>query len=1075
LRSIGGAKEVQLEEPCGVIGKVDPDSGNVEPYGMEITNADCGASLLINCTVDYAVKCPSSCPFVVEDPAVSCFFKCVAAETCSKNNPDFPWPDEATHQCSPCNVSLCKRCSRNSQCEECHENFRLTPDGQCVLWLNLGWLDILVKVVKLLVIAVVILGIIWKCVKGRHGRADKHLVASRRARLHRHLCKTAKWQLDDGKQPRKWWSLGDNMHTENVVGVGLAMWYNSLCFMMLVAIVTFVVTFYIHHWGVVEHLILQEADSSHQVIEFIEKHQGGKVIFEDDSRPIHGHRPALLVSPLMHCGHKDPHQGREDLMDMATRTFWAMQVLYGLLVAISLWFGRFQKAQALEFDSNHPTMADYALQVKGLPKDMTDEASLAAELQGIIRTHLPEEVKRPAQLRSAKDRRERDEMVDVKDSPIEVFGVSLCYDFTERRGEVDDAIWKLIEVQEVELYNDAKKHKQNDRYLANIYEGQELEISDTSLYKPADSSTHNLTTEEAHARIRQKVEPLFSGGDKLQTNGQAYVIFNYISDLERFWEFYTDPKNKDKIKWKNGEKLEFLPVFTEPPCVAWWSAGLTETDIAKRCFRALLIVILLIGFLVCCLNFPYYYFIQRPYRDVGAVATGTVTGIYGLIISNVNGLIFWGIYMVGEGIGFHRKDALFRFVCVTTIVFILILTTGSVAVTAKMLVEKYHHTDPGSLFKVNMKYLGVEIGFSEAIYNMMPGVFFGNALMKVVMPQLQYCWVIFLQKLIYVWRCLPDPLLRFLQAILPYKPETLEHLPFRNAEKAVDPWEIPVMGDYADWVTVPFLCFTTLMFMSSFVWKLFGLMFCWVVFQYFYFRYTHLRYHRINFYSTNRLQVVAMYSWGLALSVVAIQIPLWGFRADYFGEDWPVEAKFALLIVTFASSCALWAVLYWLTAQPWISSRPKEENTEQTFNQTEMRCVYSWLNTNPVYVLKCKYYYYDERGQEIAGDNKNKDGNMTRRGTHPIASGEDDEEVRFFEVGKEYLFIRPERQHLLGHNMADFMEPEYWIDRTVWRLGQMETMFEGSPNSLGNKADPSAEEPLLYESVQAGFESEQVN
>merc|ERR1711920_882150 len=99
---------------------------------------------------------------------------------------------------------------------------------------------------------------------------------------------------------------------------------------------------------------------------------------------------------------------------------------------------------------------------------------------------------------------------------------------------------------------------------------------------------------------------------------------------------------------------------------------------------------------------------------------------------------------------------------------------------------------------------------------------------------------------------------------------------------------------------------------------------------------------------------------------------------------------------------------------------------DKTLEESKMRFVYSWLNTNPVFVLKCKYFFQGPDGEDTE-----------HRGDHPIACGEDDTVVRFFEVGKEYLFIRPERQNLLARSLADFMEPEYWVDRAFWQWGQI--------------------------------------
>jgi len=836
-------------------------------------------------------------------------------------------------------------------------------------------------------------------------------------------------------------------------------------FLMLVALITFGFTFYLHHWNLIEWAVAG-ASSGVKVMEFVEKHQGRKTIFEDDKVEMPGRRPALVVSRLKQCGQHDAGEDNEELMNMADRTFFMVMALYVVLFMLSLWFGKFQKKQTLEFDSQHPTMSDYAMRVEGLPTDETDEAKIRLKLEEMFRKELPEEMPRPPQHVYGQSRKDKDTTVPRPDTQIEVFAVSLAYNYTEKRSTVDDAIWKLIEVQEVELFQEAKTHELNKEWLEMTYEDQELRMSDTSFVNPADDATKNITTTEAHKLIKDKVSGFFEEGpDKMKTIGEAYIVFKYVADKEKIADHVE--KNPNAFRWTDGDKelpLSFHPVFGEPTSVTWWSAGLSKGQITQNMFRALGIITFLILLLELCINLPYYWFVQRPYREAGAIATGLVTNVYGIIVGNVNGLIFWGIYMIGEGIGFHRKDSLYRFVCVTSVIFVTILTSATIFLMAKLVTEKYNHTSAGAMFFVSIKYLGIEIAFSETIFNMLPGLMFGGAVGKFLNPQFMYMWFQLLMKILYVWRCLPDAVLNVLKAFLPYKPETLEHYPFRNAEKGVDPWEIPFFSDYADWVVLPSVCFLNLMFMSTFVWRAFRLLTIWAVFIYFYFRYMHLRYHRINFYSTNRLNNIGMYTWGLALSSLAVQIPLWGFRAGYLPQDWLTWEKMQLLILAFIVSFGLWTVSYHFLIQPWVRQDVKEENNNWTVQEVKMKFVYSWLNTNPVFVLKCRYFF-----QDIDGKDTGRRGEKEHR--HPIACGEDEDEVRFFEVGKEYLFIRPERQHLLKRSLKDFMEPEYWIDRASWRFGQCAQMCRTEMNSKRREltesaykqlsASPGSTEPLI--------------
>jgi len=57
------------------------------------------------------------------------------------------------------------------------------------------------------------------------------------------------------------------------------------------------------------------------------------------------------------------------------------------------------------------------------------------------------------------------------------------------------------------------------------------------------------------------------------------------------------------------------------------------------------------------------------------------------------------------------------------------------------------------------------------------------------------------------------------------------------------------------------------------------------------------------------------------------------------------------------------------------------------------------------------------------------------RGGHPLACGEDSRQVRFFQTGKEYLFVRPERQSLVQRGLVDSLEFETYLEYVLRVLG----------------------------------------
>eukprot|EP00932_Pfiesteria_piscicida_P023231 SRR837773.9965.p1 GENE.SRR837773.9965~~SRR837773.9965.p1 ORF type:complete len:305 (+),score=22.38 SRR837773.9965:42-917(+) len=227
----------------------------------------------------------------------------------------------------------------------------------------------------------------------------------------------------------------------------------------------------------------------------------------------------------------------------------------------------------------------------------------------------------------------------------------------------------------------------------------------------------------------------------------------------------------------------------------------------------------------------------------------------------------------------------------------------------------------------------------------------------------------------------------------------------------MEPMEIQI-GDNANLIVIPTLCLSALFLTSTQASVLLKYMLFWAIFYYFWLRFLHLRFCKKCFYTTNRVDNIVNYLWGIPLSVVAVACVQWGFRAKILlGADVPEEEqqmriwlKNGLCVLAFATSLALWLATYHWVIDPW-NSDPHTENELECMTVQECKennTFYSWFNCNPVFTLKCEFYWHDDAGNL-------KDSVRTK---HPIASGEDPEKVRFFSVGKEYLFLKPDRQHM---------------------------------------------------------------
>jgi len=300
----------------------------------------------------------------------------------------------------------------------------------------------------------------------------------------------------------------------------------------------------------------------------------------------------------------------------------------------------------------------------------------------------------------------------------------------------------------------------------------------------------------------------------------------------------------------------------------------------------------------------------------------------------------------------------------------------------------------------------------------MPSMMFAGRPMNIIMPTLQYIWNQALAKILFVWKCLPDSILRILVNILPFNPGSIDHCPFRNAEKMASPWQMPITGDFADLVILPTLCFAMLTYISVSCWKFFALLCGWACFIYMYVRYAYLRFHGLDHFTTSTLFSVSWYLWGIPLSVVAYMIPSW-FLLQRWGDDDQADRTFRLsmMALAFVSSYALWAGCYHFIVRPFSETDAQEEDVSLTVVEAKLHRVYDWLNCNPVFALKCRYYFQDAEGEDKG-----------LLGEHPLACGESPAVVRFYEIGKEYLFLKAQRQYMIEHKVSNWLEPDYWTD-----------------------------------------------
>jgi len=950
---------------------------------------------------------------IVPNHAFACLFTCAKPEYCSEYNPDRPFADRSLGTCMPCKVEGCKYCTKVDECKVCHDGFVLVTDDDgnqsCVFYMDkAGVFDKIATGVIIVIAIVVVLGMIWGCCGGGHPDAEVNAYAIVRARRHRHLCKTLRWELSNKRNAVQWLSLAFNFHRQNICGVGLSLFYNSVVFTMCVAFVIWMVTSMVYAGSGVQ-TALSSFDSD------------PLDLYTNGLLPQNG-APAVVISRLYVCHGKSHENLHNTLNEFATMNFFGLGVLWVVLFGMLLFFTKRQKVNTAIFNSKNATMADYALRITGLPKDFTEEADLKAWLEGEFRKACPGKFPRPPLIEDM-GKTQGDVKKDREDTPIEVYGVSLCYDYLKEWGPVDDILMNMnmrLEVQAAEEANASEAV--DDKYRRFL-------------------TTKNLggdkAVQERIKKDRDQVKKWFEGTaeERLKTNGEAFCVFNWNEDLDRVLKEYSREGSslKNLCHPRNpGQPIEILFVNSEPPSVNWQFLG-TPLSV-KAIIKGLAFIACLILIVLCCILIPYYQFILKPYGALGSMASGTKTAVMGQVVGGLNTIVQIQIWMTSFNVGFHRRENMDRMVLVCNVILIFINIGFTIVVSSFQAYSKEADPHPMRDFVSldDLEPIATENAIAMSTFQMMmPGFFFSGNLTMLVMAGI-WPWIFnnFLAKLIYVWRALPWPLLKVVRVILPWAPDDLGHYPLWRAERALEPMEIQI-GDYANLIVIPSVCMVTLFTVSPFTSQMFYCMLVWSIFYYFFLRYLHLRFCKRCYYTTNNVDNFVNILMGIPLSLVAAAWCQWGLRARILFPDLDYGVKFGMIWLVFALSFALWVAAYFHGVKPFKDDLGYEEEEKLTFREVKENLFYSWFNCNPVFVLKCAFLWQDEKGNMEEAWKKN---------PHPIASGEDPTKVRWFQVGKEYLFLKAERQHLAF--------PVYWGGGWPGDILEFETYLEMALNSL---------------------------
>lgn len=986
------------EAECGVSGVLQ--HGHMQqPTSLAPT---CGKMFQTNCSVSYQpMACPSDCDYIVPNKAFTCIFECASAETCSEKNPNTAFPDPAMKVCRKCNAVGCKLCSTEDKCSVCHSGFEL-HEHRCYFSLFLALeppIKLCATVVGVVVVLLAIFGIIWHCARVRHSddpNREMNAFSVERSRVHRQLVKVVRWHLGDRKKVAEHYSMFANLHDKNCLGLGIALFYNSMLFMICFSVLIFGITFVAY-------------TASRASVALSQFDPDDSLLLRRAVHPALGY-PAIVLSRLSVCSAERQRTLQDDLSLFYKRNFVCMSILYVLAFAMTLFHAFLQKQFIVWFDIQNQTMSDYALSITGLPTDCTDEGALREWVERKFRGDVSMVMKRPS-VRITGRGLDNDREEARPDSQVEIYGVSICYDYTSREEEVDRMVQEMNMRFEVEESMKSGKGLLKGKGLRHSFVGGPFLLK---------------SQREEH---RKKVEQWFESGEegtRMLSTGKAYVVFRYSDDKEKVFKFYEE--SPEELTYKDGSQLKVKEVLVEPPSVRWQHLGIKKDEVRWNFKMAVLKSLLMVLLFQLFIFAPYAYFILLPFSRIGSDAGGVVITVAGVVLGTLNGVLSSVIRDLVWHVGFHTKEVSESLVLWLDVVVTLVNTFLNLAILTYTIAMQHGETVLDLVYSESFSSIATLNSIARSIYlTMMPGSFFvGYLLTPLVGGVIPYLQTTLFMKLIYIWRVFPRCLLRVFKNLLPYAPESLDRYPYYCAEKAMEPGEVTT-GDYVDLFVLPTVSCTTLFFLSPFVWKTFFWMMVWSGFFYVFMKYKHLRLSKQSFCTTDHTDRLVNYMWGFPLSIIAAAWFFWGYHAKLFG-DLPEWAVVVLMVAVFGFSYLLWFLSYHFGVRPGktVSDRVSKAKERLSIEEVKAGTLYCWMNCNPVFTLKCEYYFLGEDGASIAA----------RRQQHPLACGEDPDVVRFYTEGKQYLFIPPDR-HYLATVPPDSLEFENYLERGLSFLGMV--------------------------------------
>lgn len=869
--------------------------------GERISADMCSRLFLTNCSTpqDEVQLCPNECPFLSRSLYSQCGAACVKAEQCGAHRRAYVFANNATRQCEQCPSFGCASCetygndASKFKCFRCRHGFTLSASGDSCLY---EYDSVLAKIY---IAAAVFLAFVLGLSVLALARCKNNGDVLKRGLDHRNRClphqvETAPctsnhtFEADvifHSRAPL--YPLTVDVHSQSIVGVGLALYYNHLVFVAIVAASCWV------------------------VLKFGEDYFG------------------LYQWSVVDCGY-----GSEDDADMimvaySRRRFAIALFCWAVLLPGSIIFARYQKMAERTFDDVHTLMEDYTLAVRGLPPTTTNPRDVQKWIEKLIAGPIIG-VSIAYDYRHA--RREIDELLDQhiagRDLAFEAaLGVpSARYRSSPREG----ALPSVNEEAEL-LTNTSRCGEYSPRIAWDC-------SSITPQQGPADLLTSLRGSGEAFIVMRREadVERVFALWDEpgLHRSGSFFSMHSGPS-ASTGWSppVIKAAGDQDPRLFEGVHKLELRVVKSEPTSVIWDQVGVSDSALVRRVIIAVASFMVVAVAFNCLLYAPYFQYVLEYARRVGEPPTALQTSGLGVLVSLGNTLIANIIWLGVPRLGFQRKDQADIVTFVVRWLLVSLNTVILVVLTARKL-SAIGVRGEGSISGDDQVFRrSEELGREAALAS--------NIVVLFLTGGFSVSYVCF-------WCSFP---LTFWQAVLTIKSGILgSTMSVRDCERLLEPMEIWLPWDYAGHLQLTCCAFIPLFLAEPpgqcAARRLCAVLFVWCGVMYCAQRVVHLRFSKETFFTTGRLDRAVLVAWAVPVAQLAAAAVFWACRAFHTG----VLCKVILCIFAFLGSCCLYWFLLWhsLKHQSLISAL---HTTKEPYQKALARLRYSYFNTNPIHVL----------------------------------------------------------------------------------------------------------------------------